>query len=436
MSSDSDTSSGDEAGFSRAVDILAAEHVKRIIVLTGAGISTASGIPDFRTPGTGLYDNLSQYKLPWPEAVFDLEYFYSNPVPFYTLAKELYPTGRYRPNIAHHFIRLLYDQARLLRVYTQNIDSLERMAGIPSDKLVEAHGTFLTATCTVCRSKVSSKVVKDAIDASTVAKCPECHNVVKPDIVFFGENLPERFWEYPKDLAQTDLVIVMGTSLEVYPFAGVADSVPRFIPRILINRESVGSFRYRNRPGDIVLLGSITGSIQRLSESLGWVEDLTDLMGEWRPNLQNCLSHSDKKSSPYSGINSHRRYSTASGSSPLCGLDRLASRLRTLTISHTTRSDVKCTINKPNRRPIRSVSSTHRKCPPWETSSSDGSKTERDVILTGVYSQPLRKLSTMVPPTTLKSSSGHTMTALRQYLFPDSSVSTETDCSDSSAESV
>ncbi|OON22087.1 transcriptional regulator, Sir2 family, partial [Opisthorchis viverrini] len=436
MSSDSDTSSGEEAEFSRAVNILADEHVKRIVVLTGAGISTASGIPDFRTPGTGLYDNLSQYKLPWPEAVFDLEYFYSNPVPFYTLAKELYPTGRYRPNIAHHFLRLLNDQARLLRVYTQNIDSLERMAGIPSDKLVEAHGTFLTATCTVCRSNVSSNVVKDAIDASTVAKCPECHNVVKPDIVFFGENLPERFWEYTKDMAQTDLVIVMGTSLEVYPFAGVADSVPRFIPRILINRESVGSFRYRNRPGDIVLLGSITGSVQRLSESLGWVEDLTDLMGKWRPNMQNCLNHSDKKSSPFSGINSHRRYSTASGSSPFCGLDRLASRLRTLTMSHTTRSDVNGTINKPNRRPIESITPTNRKCPPWDTSSSDSSKTDRSMILTRVCRQPLRKPSTMVPPTTLKSSSGNTMTALRQYLFPDSSVSTETDCSDSSAGSV
>ncbi|TGZ59508.1 hypothetical protein CRM22_009013 [Opisthorchis felineus] len=270
MSSDSETSSGDETEFSRAVDILAAEHVKRIVVLTGAGISTASGIPDFRTPGSGLYDNLSQYKLPWPEAVFDLEYFYSNPVPFYTLAKELYPTGRYRPNIAHHFLRLLYDQARLLRVYTQNIDSLERMAGIPSDKLVEAHGTFLTATCTVCRSKVSSKVVKDAIDASTVAKCPECHNVVKPDSVFFGENLPERFWEYAKDLAQTDLVIVMGTSLEVYPFAGVADSVPRFITRILINRESVGSFRYRNRPGDIVLLAELFEPLRQEIFSIQW----------------------------------------------------------------------------------------------------------------------------------------------------------------------
>ena len=98
---------------------------KRIVVLAGAGISTPSGIPDFRTPGTGLYDNLQRYNIPYPEAIFELSYFYRNPQPFFHLAKELYP-GRYLPNIIHYFIRYLYDQNILHRVYTQNIDGLER----------------------------------------------------------------------------------------------------------------------------------------------------------------------------------------------------------------------------------------------------------------------------------------------------------------------
>ncbi len=79
----------------------------------------------FRTPGCGLYDNLAEYDLPDPTAVFDIGFFAYNPKPFFKLAKELYP-GNYQPNIVHHFIKLLHDKGVLLRMYTQNIDALER----------------------------------------------------------------------------------------------------------------------------------------------------------------------------------------------------------------------------------------------------------------------------------------------------------------------
>lgn len=79
-----------------------------------------------RTPGTGLYDNLQQYRIPYPEAIFDIDFFHHNPKPFFTLAKELYPTGKYRPNFIHYFVRHLHDKGMLLRMYTQNIDGLER----------------------------------------------------------------------------------------------------------------------------------------------------------------------------------------------------------------------------------------------------------------------------------------------------------------------
>ena len=78
------------------------------------------------TPGTGLYDNLQQYNVPYPEAIFDIDFFHHNPRPFFTLAKELYPSGKYRPNYIHYFARLLSDRGVLLRMYTQNIDGLER----------------------------------------------------------------------------------------------------------------------------------------------------------------------------------------------------------------------------------------------------------------------------------------------------------------------
>ncbi|OBS70888.1 hypothetical protein A6R68_00557 [Neotoma lepida] len=106
-------------------ELLQTRACRRVVVMVGAGISTPSGIPDFRSPGSGLYSNLQQYNIPYPEAIFELGFFFHNPKPFFTLAKELYP-GHYRPNVTHYFLRLLHDKELLLRLYTQNIDGLER----------------------------------------------------------------------------------------------------------------------------------------------------------------------------------------------------------------------------------------------------------------------------------------------------------------------
>jgi NAD-dependent histone deacetylase SIR2 len=123
--------------------------VRKIVVMTGAGISTSAGIPDFRSPETGLYANLARLNLPYAEAVFSIEYFRENPEPFYTLAKELYP-GKFRPTITHSFIRLLHEKGLLLKLFTQNIDCLEREAGIPDDKIIEAHGYVLSVAAAMC----------------------------------------------------------------------------------------------------------------------------------------------------------------------------------------------------------------------------------------------------------------------------------------------
>lgn len=111
-------------------------EIKKVVVMAGAGISVSAGIPDFRTPGTGLYDNLQKYNLPQPEAIFELGYFRRNPQPFFTLAKELFP-GSYNATPAHYFIKFLADRGLLLRCYTQNIDGLEEVAGVPSELIVQ-----------------------------------------------------------------------------------------------------------------------------------------------------------------------------------------------------------------------------------------------------------------------------------------------------------
>ena len=107
----------------------------------------AAGIPDFRSPRSGLYAKLKRFDLPHPRAVFELKYFKKHPEPFFTLAKELY-SKTYEPTPSHYFIQLLLKKGLLLRHYTQNVDGLERAAGLPEKKIVEAHGTCHTSHCT------------------------------------------------------------------------------------------------------------------------------------------------------------------------------------------------------------------------------------------------------------------------------------------------
>ncbi|XP_035813592.1 NAD-dependent protein deacetylase sirtuin-3, mitochondrial isoform X1 [Amphiprion ocellaris] len=253
------------------------KQYKRVVVMAGAGISTPSGIPDFRSPGSGLYDNLQQYDLPYAEAIFEIGFFHRNPNPFFALAKELYP-GNYQPNLTHYFVRLLHEKDQLLRMYTQNIDGLERLAGIPPAMLVEAHGTFATATCTSCLRKYEGEDLRPDVMSGTVPKCPTCKGVVKPDIVFFGEELPRHFFKYLTDFPLADLLIIMGTSLEVEPFASLAGAVRGSVPRLLINRDLVGPFTWSRRPQDVVQLGDVVSGVQVLVDALGWTQELEALM--------------------------------------------------------------------------------------------------------------------------------------------------------------
>ena len=97
--------------------------------MTGAGISVAAGIPDFRSPGSGLYDNLKEYDLPTPESIFDIDFFRKKPEAFYRLARDFLDTTKFTPTYAHHFCKLLQDKGMVKHYLTQNIDNLEEKAG-------------------------------------------------------------------------------------------------------------------------------------------------------------------------------------------------------------------------------------------------------------------------------------------------------------------
>ncbi|XP_051919963.1 NAD-dependent protein deacetylase sirtuin-3, mitochondrial isoform X4 [Hippocampus zosterae] len=153
------------------------------------------------------------------------------------------------------------------------------LAGIPPEMLVEAHGTFATATCTVCRRKYDGEDLRPDLMSGVIPKCVTCKGVVKPDIIFFGEELPLHFFKYVTDFPLADLLIIMGTSLEVEPFASLAGVVRASVPRLLINRDLVGPFAMTNsRPRDVVLLGDVVNGVQTLVRALGWTQELDALM--------------------------------------------------------------------------------------------------------------------------------------------------------------
>ncbi|CAO3591410.1 unnamed protein product [Absidia cylindrospora] len=260
--------------------------VKNVIVMSGAGISTASGIPNFRSKKTGLYDNLQKFDLPYAEAIFDIDYFQERPEPFYALAKELYP-GKYYPTKTHYFIRLLHEKNMLLRNFTQNIDTLERICGLDEDKIVEAHGSFATASCTECDQDADMENVKYQILRSQLPRCSACKGLIKPDITFFGENLPKRFFKRLSDFDEADLLIVIGTSLQVQPFAALIDNVPEYTPRLLINMDIAGvhhtphhgfDFKWKyGKKRDALLLGDCDEGVEKLADLLGWKDELDRL---------------------------------------------------------------------------------------------------------------------------------------------------------------
>lgn len=251
------------------------------VLQVGAGISTSAGIPDFRSPDTGLYANLQYLDLDEPEDVFDIGFFRQNPKPFYVLAHELYP-GRYRPTIAHSFIKLLHEKGMLLKHFTQNIDCLERQAGLPGDALVEAHGSFATQRCIDCKKEYPDDKMREHVEKNEVPRCPECNGLVKPDIVFFGESLPSSFFENSGKVQEAELCIVMGTSLMVHPFGSLPQICRPGVPRVLINMNKVGGFG--SRPDDVLLLGDCDAGVRKFAQAMGWSEELEALWEKTNPN--------------------------------------------------------------------------------------------------------------------------------------------------------
>ncbi|KAI8149808.1 DHS-like NAD/FAD-binding domain-containing protein [Fennellomyces sp. T-0311] len=262
------------------VELLA--KANNVMIVTGAGVSVSCGIPDFRSE-TGIYSRLQEFELDDPQQMFDIKYFRDAPDIFYSFAKELYPSN-YEPSPSHMFVKQMEDKGKLLRNYTQNIDTLEHKAQIK--RIVNCHGSFATASCVTCGYKCEGKEIEKYIFEQKVPPCPKCSvdrvtpkkgsddedegprgvSVMKPDITFFGESLPAEFDRLlALDTDVVDLLIVMGSSLKVSPVSEIMTQVPHSVPQIVINRTPITHMTF-----DVQLLGDCDIIIPELCRMLGW----------------------------------------------------------------------------------------------------------------------------------------------------------------------
>lgn len=300
-------------------------NCKSVCILSGAGVSCASGIPDFRSPG-GMYDTLRpelitateqerQLMRTDPTYVVEKEMFMSNAFPYLEVRRPFIlgtQEKKWRATIAHRFAELLYTKTnKLTRIYTQNIDGLDRQCeSIPADKIINVHGTLGAVACESCGAsydfdefciEVQTKI-KDIYNTDTKApaesspiKCKSCGRAtVKPKTVLFGSGLPiEFFGKSEEDMPACDLLIVAGTSLVVSPANSLVYRVSDNAIRVIVNIYPVGAelgIEYGpDADRDYFMQGSCDEKFLDLIDELGWLGDLAKVVDELPESSANLI---------------------------------------------------------------------------------------------------------------------------------------------------
>ncbi|MYR34631.1 NAD-dependent deacetylase [Nocardiopsis alba] len=223
----------DPEGFEHAAELLVS--ARRITVLTGAGVSTDSGIPDYRGP-QGLWTTD-----PGAQAMSDID-SYMGDIDVRRevwLARRAHRVWEAEPNAAHRALAELAGSGRLHALITQNIDGLHQRAGVPEDEVIEVHGTMLRVMCMSCGLRTPSAVVLDRLDDESDPRCVSCGGIQKSDTISFGQRLdPEVIERAARAARECDVFVAIGTSLTVHPVAGLCDvAMMARAPLVIVNAE-------------------------------------------------------------------------------------------------------------------------------------------------------------------------------------------------------
>lgn len=230
----------------------------KVVALTGAGVSTDSGIPDFRSPASGLWAHSD------PARVASIDGFRADPAGFYVFWRERFGAlAKVEPNLTHRVLARLEARSLLHAIVTQNIDGLHQLAG--SRRVLEVHGAWRRARCTTCGTPHDTIRVLEELREGEIPTCDLCSGVIKPDVVLFGEPLAPDFAEAEAIVDRCNLLLVLGTSLEVWPVAGLAPRAHRAGGRVVIvNRDKTSE----DSDADLVIHGELREVMQRVAREL------------------------------------------------------------------------------------------------------------------------------------------------------------------------
>ena len=230
------------------------------VVLTGAGLSTPSGIPDFRSEGTGLWSRDE------PLEVASLSTFRTEPEKFYAwfrpLVRQIFDAS---PNQAHFALAQLEIEGYIRSIVTQNVDMLHQKAG--SKNVIELHGTLATLSCTRCfRQTEALPYLKPFVETGEIPRCQVCGAILKPDVILFGEQLPQKAWFAAQRACRAcDLMMVAGSSLEVLPVAGLPmQALDRGAHLIILNNSPT----YLDVRADSVIQGDVADMLPAVAEQV------------------------------------------------------------------------------------------------------------------------------------------------------------------------
>ena len=256
------------------------KKLKKIIFMVGAGISTTAGIPDFRSK-TGLFQQLQEkYGMDSPEEFFQKKTFLEKPEFFYEFCK-IFDLSQIKPTITHKFMKYMIDQGIVKYVFTQNIDGLELKAKIPKEKIVFAHGSFTEGHCSKCKIIVDINKINEGIQNGKIIYCDICGGPCKPNVVFYGEDLSEDFYKKADESRDCDLVIILGTSLQVYPFAKIPKLLSTKSWKVVFNRDRVGNFLYNYLFSNTLFIqGTTDNTVLQFLKDINLFEDFKQYLSK------------------------------------------------------------------------------------------------------------------------------------------------------------
>jgi len=231
---------------------------KRIVALTGAGVSTESGIPDFRSANNGLWEEHD------PMEIASIGGFHRDPRGFYAFWGERFGELREkRPNATHRLLAALEREGALTSVITQNIDGLHHAAG--SERVLEVHGSYRRARCLGCRATTPLEDVVRRVASGEAPEC-SCGALIKPDVVLFGEMLPPAFALAERYTRECDVMLVLGSSLTVHPVAGLVPLAHSSGAKVGIVNRDPGPY---DELAEVTLHAELGASMTELAERLG-----------------------------------------------------------------------------------------------------------------------------------------------------------------------